>query len=81
MIFLKRHFAAACLLLGTSGLLVSCNETLPDEAPEPELVADTAGCIAVDAGSSEIHKSASQKRPSDVQTADIDTADCIKDGL
>jgi len=78
MIFSKRNFAAACLLLGTSGLLVSCNAPLPDETPE--LTADTADCIAVDAGNSEIHKSASEKRPSDVQTADIDidTADCIK---
>ncbi len=79
MTFSKLNFAAACLLLGTSGFLVSCNKTLPGEAPE--LTADTAGCIAVDAGNSEIHKSASQKRPSDVQTTEIDTADCIKDGL
>jgi hypothetical protein len=29
MAFSKLNFAAACLLLGTSGLLVSCNETKP----------------------------------------------------
>jgi hypothetical protein len=78
MTFSKRNFAATCLLLGTSGLLISCNETLPDEP----LAADTADCIAVDAGDSEIRKSASsQERPTEVQTADIETADCIKDGL
>jgi len=81
MTFSKRNFAAACLLLGTSALLVSCNKTLPGEVPE--LTADTADCIAVDAGNSEIHKSAStsQKPHNEVKTADIDTADCIKDGL
>ena len=79
MIFSKRNFAAACLLLGTSGLLISCNQTLPDETPE--LTADTADCIIVDAGNSEIRKSESEKRPSDAQTVEIDTADCIKDGL
>jgi len=40
MIFSKRHFVAACLLLGTSGFLVSCNET--KHSPK---VATSTGCV------------------------------------
>ena len=55
MIFSKRHFAVACLLLGTSGLLISCNQIKPSDevvaglSPNSERIcADTAGMIAIE---------------------------------
>jgi len=79
MTFSKRNFAAACLLLGTSGLLISCNPPKSTDSPTDPSV-ETAGCITDGLEDSEVPIS-DQKKSSGPKTAEIDTADCIKDGL
>ncbi len=77
MIFSKRNFAAACLLLGTSGLLVSCNEPIPNQPTKAEkLSAEVPGCTTEGLEDSQVP--IDQKTPSGPKTAEVETADCIK---
>jgi hypothetical protein len=75
MTFSKLNFAAACLLLGTSGLLVSCGGTKPDSG-----CVETADCTRSELKGSPICPESSQstRHP---RESEEPKADCIHPDL
>ncbi|RKZ37544.1 MAG: hypothetical protein DRQ49_03355 [Gammaproteobacteria bacterium] len=76
----KFNFAAACLLLGTSGLLISCGggtAVVSDSTSKPSAV--TAGCIVDELEDSKIHPSTSpdKARKEGSEELQEEYADCI----
>jgi len=75
----KFNFAAACLLLGTSGLLISCGggaAVVPDTTSEPG-VATTADCPGLELKDSEVYPISSDGNKPNKEELTEEYADCI----